>query len=168
MGNLPFKVEENEVRSFFESCGDILNVRIIRDPKTREGKGFGYIFFKEKSGLKQALAMNNETLLKRVIRVKKAVSAEDLEEKVAAAALALYAEKPVLTTSEKAEKRKAAKVAKTEAMEVEESSSKSSVRKIKRLDAVPLKDMLKISNINFLENENDVKLNCPQHACRLT
>lgn len=98
--------------------------------------------------------MNNETLLKRVIRVKKAVSAEDLEEKVAAAALALYAEKPILTTSEKAEKRKAAKVAKTEAMEVEESSSKSSVRKNKRLDAVPLKNMLKIGSINFLENEN--------------
>lgn len=69
------------MRHHFEDCGDILNVRVIRDPKTHEGKGFGYVFFKEQTGFKSALEKNGSSLLGREIRVKKAVPAERLEKK---------------------------------------------------------------------------------------
>ena len=37
--------EENALRDHFDECGDITNVRIIRDKKTGLGKGIGYIQF---------------------------------------------------------------------------------------------------------------------------
>jgi len=39
------EVEEEALRGHFVDCGEIANVRIIRDPKTGMGKGFGYITF---------------------------------------------------------------------------------------------------------------------------
>jgi len=38
-------VTENDVWSHFEDCGEIENVRIIRDNKTGTGKGIGYVQF---------------------------------------------------------------------------------------------------------------------------
>lgn len=69
------------MRAHFEDCGDILNVRVIRDPITHSGKGFGYVFFKEKEAFKLSLQKNGTTLLKRELRVKKAVPFERLEKK---------------------------------------------------------------------------------------
>ena len=37
--------EEEALRQHFEDCGNIENVRIIRENKTGLGKGFGYIRF---------------------------------------------------------------------------------------------------------------------------
>lgn len=63
MGNLPFGkllivtsvpndffcaigIEEDKLWTIFGTCGEIENVRIIRDSMTGIGKGFGYINFK--------------------------------------------------------------------------------------------------------------------------
>lgn len=58
-----------------------MNVRVIRDPRTHEGKGFGYVFFKEIEGFKAGLKRSGSKLLDREVRVKKAVPAERLEKK---------------------------------------------------------------------------------------
>lgn len=42
-------IEEESVRSHFTDCGEIDNVRIIRDRKTNLGKGFCYVLFKVSS-----------------------------------------------------------------------------------------------------------------------
>lgn len=42
-------IEEEPVRKHFEDCGDIRNVRLIRDKKTCLGKGFGYVNFQVSS-----------------------------------------------------------------------------------------------------------------------
>ena len=39
-------IEEENIRIHFEDCGEIENVRVIRDRKTNLGKGFCYILFK--------------------------------------------------------------------------------------------------------------------------
>ena len=46
VGNLPFDVQDEDVWSTFERCGEIEFVRIVRDKKTNIGKGFGYVQFK--------------------------------------------------------------------------------------------------------------------------
>ena len=44
----PYPIDEKEekVRKLFAVCGDIDNVRLIRDKNTCMGKGFGYVLFK--------------------------------------------------------------------------------------------------------------------------
>ena len=39
------EVKDDEVYEFFQACGKIDNVRIIRDPFTGLAKGFGYVNF---------------------------------------------------------------------------------------------------------------------------
>jgi len=38
-------IEEETVRDHFKDCGEIQDIRLIRDKKTCLGKGFGYINF---------------------------------------------------------------------------------------------------------------------------
>ena len=37
--------QEEEVRRHLEACGDIANVRLVRDSATGLGKGFGFVLF---------------------------------------------------------------------------------------------------------------------------
>lgn len=46
VGNLTFTANEEAVRQFFSSCGEVDNVRLVRDKKTNLGKGFGYVLFR--------------------------------------------------------------------------------------------------------------------------
>ena len=45
IGNLPFITNEEDLRAHFNDLeeGGILNVRVIRDPKTFIGKGIAYV-----------------------------------------------------------------------------------------------------------------------------
>jgi nucleolar protein 12 len=43
---LSFDAQEEELWLYFESCGEIENVRIVRDNKTNVGKGFAFVQFK--------------------------------------------------------------------------------------------------------------------------
>lgn len=38
--------QEEELRDAFKECGDIENIRIVRDRQLGSGKGFGYVNFK--------------------------------------------------------------------------------------------------------------------------
>lgn len=70
LGNLSFKATEDEVRQFFEDCGEIRNVRLVRDGKTGMGKGFGYVNFNNKDSAVLALQKDGQSLKGREIRVK--------------------------------------------------------------------------------------------------
>lgn len=43
IGNLPWVINDEELRSHFTDCGKILNVRVIRDKENHIGKGIAYI-----------------------------------------------------------------------------------------------------------------------------
>ncbi|XP_046847741.1 RNA-binding protein 34-like [Xenia sp. Carnegie-2017] len=45
VGNLKFDMEEKSLNEFFSPCGEVVNIRIIRDSRTGVGKGFGYVLF---------------------------------------------------------------------------------------------------------------------------
>ncbi|KAK6175642.1 hypothetical protein SNE40_014053 [Patella caerulea] len=71
VGNLPFDVNEEDIRKMFKVCGDIENIRIIRDNKTGFGKGFCYVVFKTKDCVELALKLDGNVLNKRELRVKR-------------------------------------------------------------------------------------------------
>ncbi|KAL4430415.1 hypothetical protein ABPG74_013265 [Tetrahymena malaccensis] len=160
VGNLHFKISEEQLRHHFENCGDILNVRVIRDPKTHEGKGFGYVFFKEKGGFQNALEKNGSKLLEREIRVKKAVPAERLEKKKVK-----KAEKANIINKEHAIQRLKSKLkGKAVVHDQDDSDDEQEQPKVKKVkkgiqksDIIPTKNFEKnMKTTNFKENENEI------------
>jgi len=73
LGNLDFKVQEDDVRKLFSKCGDIENVRLIRDSATGIGKGFGYVNFATTESVDLALRLMNQDICGRKVRVSRAV-----------------------------------------------------------------------------------------------
>ncbi|XP_045539836.1 nucleolar protein 12-like [Papilio machaon] len=73
VGNLPFALEDETLQQKFQQCGEIESVRIIRDSKTKVGKGFGYVNFKSKDAVELALQLPEEdlTIKNRILRVKR-------------------------------------------------------------------------------------------------
>ena len=43
IGNLPWVINDEDLRTHFEDCGRILNVRVVRDKVNFIGKGIAYI-----------------------------------------------------------------------------------------------------------------------------
>ena len=72
VGNLPFVVKDDEIYDFFQDCGHIESVRVVRDSATGVGKGFGFILFKSKDSVVLALEKNEKQLLGRELRVTRA------------------------------------------------------------------------------------------------
>lgn len=50
VGNMPLDIKEEELRAHFETAGEIVNVRVVRDKTTRKGIGIGYVRFANKQG----------------------------------------------------------------------------------------------------------------------
>jgi len=73
LGNLDFKVQEDEVRALFAKCGEVESVRLVRDASTGIGKGFGYVNFAAVESVELALRMANQEVGGRKIRVNRAV-----------------------------------------------------------------------------------------------
>ncbi|CAD8182918.1 unnamed protein product [Paramecium pentaurelia] len=82
VGNLPFDIEEEEVRKAFEEAfGQINYVRVIKDPYRHVGKGFGYVSFNEFQSLKKALQAQTIEIKGREVRIKKAAETTKREGK---------------------------------------------------------------------------------------
>ena len=73
LGNLHFKTKEEDVRKLFSKCGDIENVRLIRDATTGMGKGFGYVNFSSEESVQLAVRLNQQEVEGRKVRVYRAV-----------------------------------------------------------------------------------------------
>ena len=69
IGNLPFNIQEEEIREHFTQCGEVDDVRLIRDKSSGIGKGFGYVKFKNRESVMFAIKMKNSELRDRRIRV---------------------------------------------------------------------------------------------------
>eukprot|EP00794_Sanderia_malayensis_P012128 gene12128-13380_t len=79
VGNLPFKIQEEQLWKHFEKCGNIDGVRVIRDQESGMGKGFAYVAFKKEESVTFALRMRNTELLGRRIRVFGAVGKDSVK-----------------------------------------------------------------------------------------
>ncbi|XP_008418572.1 RNA-binding protein 34 [Poecilia reticulata] len=76
VGNLAFDIKELAFRQHFEECGKVEGVRLVRDPNSGLGKGFGYVLFESADSVEVALSLDGSKLESRSIRVKRSVTKE--------------------------------------------------------------------------------------------
>ena len=69
VGNLPFSVSEDQIRSTFAQYGEISRLNLITDRDTGRPKGFGFITFVSQQAVEKALAHNGKDLGGRALRV---------------------------------------------------------------------------------------------------
>lgn len=70
VGNLPYTVGEDDLRSHFGSFGEIVNLKLISDKFTGQSKGFGFIEYASKEEAEAAVeACNGQDFQGRSIRV---------------------------------------------------------------------------------------------------
>lgn len=55
VGSLPFKIEENELREYFEEYGEVTSCKIIIDKLSGRSKGFGFIEMPNDEQAQQAI-----------------------------------------------------------------------------------------------------------------
>ncbi|KFM75123.1 Eukaryotic translation initiation factor 4B, partial [Stegodyphus mimosarum] len=68
LGNLPYDISEDDIIMFFRQL-QVKNVRLPREGERGRIRGFGYAEFNNRQDLIQALALNNESLKNRAIKV---------------------------------------------------------------------------------------------------
>lgn len=70
VGNLDFKVRENELQDAFAAFGEVESVRIIKDKISRRSKGFGFVEMTNDKEAETAIeALNGYTLGSRQLVV---------------------------------------------------------------------------------------------------
>ena len=66
---LPYSSNENEIADIFKGCGEVKEVRMVTNWKSREFKGFAYIEFVESLGVVKALKMNGMVYQERRLKI---------------------------------------------------------------------------------------------------
>lgn len=73
VGNLPFSVTEDELRTLFEAHGDIASVNVIMDRESGRPRGFAFVEMAEASGAADAIrALDGSDMGGRSLRVNEA------------------------------------------------------------------------------------------------
>jgi RNA recognition motif-containing protein len=73
VGNLDYKVTEEELREIFEKIGETQSVKIITDVVTGRSKGFGFVEMSSNEDAEKAIStLNGTTLLGRPLTVNEA------------------------------------------------------------------------------------------------
>ena len=73
VGNLSFDVSENDLEQAFGEFGAVASVSILKDKRTGESKGFGFVEMPEVSEGQSAIeAMNGKELMGRELKVDQA------------------------------------------------------------------------------------------------
>jgi len=78
VGNLPYSVNEQDLRTLFEQAGEVADAAVIMDRETGRSKGFGFVEMNtvEEAG-KAITQLNGYTLSNRQIQVSEARPREE-------------------------------------------------------------------------------------------
>jgi RNA recognition motif-containing protein len=60
VGNLPWSVDDDKLKSLFEKYGEIEDFTVITDKFSRRSKGFGFVTFANDENAKKAISEMNE------------------------------------------------------------------------------------------------------------
>ena len=73
VGNLDYKVDENDLKDIFEEYGSVSEAKIIMDKFSGRSKGFGFVTMNDSSEAKKAMdELNGATLENREMVVNEA------------------------------------------------------------------------------------------------
>ncbi len=72
VGNLPFSVNENDLRSVFEEHGTVTSARVITDRETGRSRGFGFVEMDDADATNAIEALNGKDLKGRPMKVNQA------------------------------------------------------------------------------------------------
>jgi RNA recognition motif-containing protein len=72
VGNLPYSVNDNVLRSTFEAYGAVESARVISDRETGQSKGFGFVEMADGDAQKAMSSLNGQELDGRTLRVNEA------------------------------------------------------------------------------------------------
>ena len=63
VGSLPFKIEESELKQYFEEYGEVSSVKIITDKYTGRSKGFAFVEMPDDASAQKAIdALNGSDI----------------------------------------------------------------------------------------------------------
>jgi RNA recognition motif-containing protein len=78
VGNLDYKVNENDLQELFEEFGSVNEVKIIKDKYSGRSKGFGFITMNDASEGQQAITkLNGGTFENRKMVVNEALEKKE-------------------------------------------------------------------------------------------
>ena len=78
VGNLPYSVTENDLRTLFEQAGVVADAAVIVDRETGRSKGFGFVEMNTPEEASKAISqLNGHTLNNRQIQVSEARPREE-------------------------------------------------------------------------------------------
>jgi cold-inducible RNA-binding protein len=78
VGNLPYRITEDQLREAFEEFGRVSSCTIIKDKVTGQSKGFGFLEMPERSEAEVAVTnLNGRDLMGRKINVNEARPREE-------------------------------------------------------------------------------------------
>lgn len=73
VGNLSFQTTEEELRSLFESFGEITRIQLMKDRDTGRSRGFGFVEMGEEESAEKAMAaLNGKEVQGRTLTVNEA------------------------------------------------------------------------------------------------
>jgi len=55
VGNLDYRVDENDLKEVFEECGTVASAKIIMDKFTGRSKGFGFVTMEDQTEANKAI-----------------------------------------------------------------------------------------------------------------
>lgn len=64
IGNIHYHAKPYELRKLFEEFGNVESLKIIRDPRTKRSKGYGFVKFYTKNEADNALKNSNAKMFK--------------------------------------------------------------------------------------------------------
>ncbi len=82
VGNLPYRITEQELRTAFESHGEVESVTLVTDKHTGQSKGFGFVEMPVQADAENAIkSLDGSALGGRNIRVNQARPKSDARPK---------------------------------------------------------------------------------------
>lgn len=73
VGSLPWSVDDNTLQSVFETYGEVVSAKVVKDRETGRSRGFGFVEMEDSTAANNAIkALNNSELNGRNIVVNEA------------------------------------------------------------------------------------------------
>lgn len=73
VGNLPSQATEPELKTYFSQAGEVVSVKILKDQRTGQPRGFAFIELSTRKQAQKAVSMlNKKTFMEHELLVKEA------------------------------------------------------------------------------------------------